>query len=82
MNVMHDFSNYESENLCDPPIYILTKYLSYFVFFIGAPSDCYEIFTKKLGSKTGVYNITLWRSNVTISVYCDMDTVPPGWTVI
>ncbi|XP_060570798.1 uncharacterized protein LOC132729070 [Ruditapes philippinarum] len=48
---------------------------------IRAPSDCYEIFTKKLGSKTGVYNITLWRSNVTISVYCDMDTVPPGWTV-
>ena len=31
---------------------------------------------------SGVYNVRLWKSNRTISVFCDFDTDSGGWTVI
>lgn len=48
---------------------------------IRGATDCYDIYKNDKDSKSGVYNIMLWMSNVTINVYCDMDTSPPGWTV-
>ncbi|XP_060574939.1 fibrinogen beta chain-like isoform X2 [Ruditapes philippinarum] len=48
---------------------------------ISGATDCYDIYKNDKDSKSGVYNIMLWRSNETINVYCDMDTSPPGWTV-
>ena len=55
---------------------------TYFIAFLtGKATDCYDIFNNGIGTKTGVYNVTLWRSNTTIEVYCDIDTAPSGWTV-
>ncbi|XP_060603457.1 microfibril-associated glycoprotein 4-like [Ruditapes philippinarum] len=44
-------------------------------------TDCYAIRHKNNASKSGVYNVILWRSKVVKEIYCDMDTDNGGWTV-
>ncbi|XP_052763100.1 angiopoietin-1-like [Mya arenaria] len=46
------------------------------------PVDCYDLQKQNQGLPSGVYNLSLWRSHLTIPVYCDMTTASGGWTVI
>ncbi|XP_053391925.1 hemicentin-1-like isoform X2 [Mercenaria mercenaria] len=47
----------------------------------GCITDCYDVLKKQNATKSGVYNITLWRSKQNTQVYCDMETDNGGWTV-
>ncbi|XP_052761815.1 angiopoietin-4-like [Mya arenaria] len=50
---------------------------------IKLPStDCYGLQKQDPGLSSGVFNVSLWRSHVTIPVFCDMSTASGGWTVI
>ncbi|XP_053390901.1 thrombospondin-2-like [Mercenaria mercenaria] len=44
-------------------------------------SDCYDILHRNISSKSGVYNIILWRTKQMKEVFCDMETDLGGWTV-
>ncbi|XP_053388216.1 coadhesin-like [Mercenaria mercenaria] len=44
-------------------------------------TDCYDVLKKQNATKSGVYNVTLWRSKQKTQVYCDMETDNGGWTV-
>ncbi|XP_053388217.1 uncharacterized protein LOC128551395 [Mercenaria mercenaria] len=46
-----------------------------------ATTDCYDVLKKQNAAKSGVYNVTLWRSKQETQVYCDMETDNGGWTV-
>ncbi|XP_053380156.1 neurogenic locus notch homolog protein 1-like [Mercenaria mercenaria] len=45
-------------------------------------TDCFDIIRKQISSKSGTYNITLWKSKLVKEVYCDMDTHLGGWTFL
>ncbi|WAR17682.1 FIBA-like protein [Mya arenaria] len=44
-------------------------------------TDCQDVHRLCPSSPDGVYRVKLWKSQTTISVYCDMTTSNGGWTV-
>ncbi|XP_060552934.1 A disintegrin and metalloproteinase with thrombospondin motifs adt-1-like [Ruditapes philippinarum] len=44
-------------------------------------SDCFDIRSNRARQISGIFNVTLWKTNQTIPVLCDFDTDGGGWTV-
>ncbi|XP_060607406.1 ficolin-3-like [Ruditapes philippinarum] len=45
------------------------------------PTDCTDIKKHEGKNRTGIYNISLWKTGRKTPVYCDFDTDTGGWTV-
>ncbi|XP_045205020.2 fibrinogen gamma chain-like [Mercenaria mercenaria] len=43
--------------------------------------DCKDVLKQIPNARSGIYDVTLWRTDRKITVLCDMDTDGGGWTV-
>jgi hypothetical protein len=62
-------------------ILVRLLFCSHSVILELTATDCTDVLHQSVNPSDGVYNVTTWKTNRTIQVYCDMTTADGGWTV-